>query len=37
MPQSGIKVGEVVEAGRTRLAPVSLAMRLRVVAPVPDH
>jgi len=31
------KAGEVVEAGRTRLAPVTLPMRLHVVASVPDH
>ena len=36
MPLSGIKASQVVEAGRTRFAPVTLAMRLRVVAPVPD-
>jgi len=36
MPRSGIKAGEVVETGCARLAPVTLAMRLRVVAPVPD-
>ena len=29
------RAGEVVETARTRLAPVALAMRLRVVAPVP--
>ena len=37
MPRSGIKVGEIVKAGHTRLAPVELAVRLRVVAPVPDY
>jgi hypothetical protein len=37
MPRSGTKAGEVVETGCTRLAPVSLAMQLRVVAPISDH
>jgi hypothetical protein len=31
------RIGEIVEAGRTRLAPIPLPSRLRVVAPVPDH
>jgi len=36
MPQSGIKAGEVVETGHTCLVAMTLAMRLRVVASVPD-
>jgi len=31
------RAGQVVETARTRLAPITLAKRLRVVAPVPDH
>ncbi len=37
MPRSGIKAGEVAEPPSTRLAPVTLAMRLCIVAPIPDH
>jgi len=37
MPRSGIKAGEIVEAGRTCLAPIPLPGRLRVVVPVPNH
>jgi len=37
MPRSGIKASEVVEAGRACFASVALMVRLRVVAPVPDH
>ncbi len=31
------RAGQIVEVGRTGLAPVALPTRLRVVAPVPDH
>jgi len=31
------RAGEIVEAGRTCLAPISLPSRLGIVAPVPDH
>ncbi len=31
------RAGKIVEAGRARLAPIALPMRLRVVASVPDH
>jgi len=31
------RAGEVVEAGRARLASVTLTVRLRLIAPVPDH
>jgi len=31
------RAGKIVEAGRARLAPIALPVRLRVVASVPDH